>query len=70
MTAVRNHRLTPSPVESECSEAAALGAPPWYASCKPAIDVGMALVLLALTGPLILLLMALVQADLAGPALY
>jgi lipopolysaccharide/colanic/teichoic acid biosynthesis glycosyltransferase len=42
----------------------------WYAACKAPADVVAALLLLALTGPLILLLLALVRLTSRGPALY
>jgi lipopolysaccharide/colanic/teichoic acid biosynthesis glycosyltransferase len=42
----------------------------WYAACKAPAEVVAALLLLALTGPLILLLLALVRLTSRGPALY
>jgi lipopolysaccharide/colanic/teichoic acid biosynthesis glycosyltransferase len=42
----------------------------WYASFKAAADFAAALLLLALTGPLIVVLLALVKGTSRGPALY
>jgi lipopolysaccharide/colanic/teichoic acid biosynthesis glycosyltransferase len=42
----------------------------WYGPCKATADVALAAVLLVLTAPLLLLLMALVRRTSAGPALY
>lgn len=59
MTALRDYRRAPYPLDSEFSEAAALGARAGYASCKPANDVVIALALPTLSGPPILPRMAL-----------
>ncbi|SIN67741.1 Sugar transferase involved in LPS biosynthesis (colanic, teichoic acid) [Singulisphaera sp. GP187] len=42
----------------------------WYAPCKMTLDLSLALLLLAVLGPLILILMALVKLTSRGPALY
>ncbi len=44
--------------------------PLWYEVCKRAADVACALVLLALTGPLVLVAMLLIRLTSCGPALY
>lgn len=44
--------------------------PGWYYSCKLALDLFLALVLLVVLGPLILILMSLVKLTSQGPALY
>ncbi|MCI0455472.1 MAG: sugar transferase [Gemmataceae bacterium] len=47
-----------------------LAPPPWYEAGKRAVDIVLALLLLALTAPLVLLAMLLVKLTSRGPALY
>ena len=42
----------------------------WYLPCKSAADVIAAVTLLVLTGPIVLLLMAMIRATSKGPAIY
>lgn len=68
MTIICQPRFSETPEAGLCGESSSNAG--WYLPCKTAADRIAAVTLLVLTGPIILLLIAMIRATSKGPALY